>query len=235
MKIGVDIIYNKDCISGMKSIPNETVDCIVTDPPYLMRYKSGRRKNRSHKFCNEIIGDNDEDLIKNYISESYRILKPNTALYMFCNANNIEKFKIEIEKYFTVKNIIVWVKNNHTSGDLIAQYGKKYEFIIYANKGRCPICGKRISDVWEFPKVSGKNLIHQNQKPVDLIRQCIEKSTDEGCLVFDGFMGSGTTAIAAIDTNRHYLGYELDREYYHILQNRILDHEFGTTKMEDKI
>ena len=142
-------------------------------------------------------------------------------MYMFCNSNKVDFFKIELEKYFNIKNMVVWVKNNHTAGDLVAQFGKKYELIFLVNKGRCPIRNGRITDVWEFSKVSGNKLLHQNQKPLDLIKQCIEKHSDEGAIVFDGFMGSGTTAVACVLTGRHYIGYELDPEYYDIACKRL--------------
>nr|WP_311135321.1 site-specific DNA-methyltransferase [Lactococcus lactis] len=64
-------------------------------------------------------------------------------------------------------------------------------------------------------------MVHQNQKPTELIEQCILKHSDKGSVVFDGFMGSATTAIAAINTNRKYIGFELDKEYFEIAQNRI--------------
>lgn len=227
----LDIIYNEDCIEGMKSIPDESIDLIVTDPPYLMSYKTNRRKNKDHKFCTEINGDNDPELIRSYIKECYRILKDNTAVYMFCNMNAVEFFKKELmDAGFKIKNMIIWVKNNWSAGDLIAQYGKQYEILFYVNKGRCSIRGSRLTDVWNFPRVSGKKQLHQNQKPIELIRQCIEKSSDPDALIFDGFMGSGTTAVAAIETGRHYLGYELDPEYFEIAQDRIFDCELGFTE-----
>lgn len=68
----VDIIYNEDCIQGMKKLPDNSIDLIVTDPPYLINYKTNHRK-KEHDFCKEIIGDNDPNLIKNYIKECYRI------------------------------------------------------------------------------------------------------------------------------------------------------------------
>lgn len=224
----LDIIYNEDCIKGLESIPDESIDLIVTDPPYLMKYKTGRRKDKTHKFCSEIIGDDDSTLIMNYINECYRVLKNNSACYMFCNVNKVDFFKRELEKAgFTIKNMIIWVKNNHTAGDLVAQYGKKYEILFYVNKGRCQIRGKRLTDVWEFDKVNGKKQLHQNQKPIELIKQCIVKSSDEGAIVFDGFMGSGTTAIACLETGRHYIGYELDQEYFKTANGRILDYELS--------
>lgn len=227
----LDVIYNEDCIEGMKKIPDESIDLIVTDPPYLMKYKTNYRKDKHHKFCSEIDGDDDPELIKTYIKECYRIMKNDSACYMFCNSNKVDVFKRQLEKVgFNIKNMIVWVKNNWTAGDLKASYGKQYELILYVNKGRRFINGSRLTDVWEFPRVPGSKQLHQNQKPVELIKQCIEKSSDPGAIVFDGFMGSGTTAIACIDTDRHYIGYELDPEYYKVANNRILDYELGYTE-----
>lgn len=216
-----DYIECGDCLELMKELPDESIDLIVTDPPYLMSYKTNYRNNKNHKFCSEIAGDNDEELIINYIKECHRVMKENTAMYMFCNFNKVEFFKSNLEKYFNVKNMIVWVKNNWSAGDLKCAYGKQYEIVFLVNKGRCCIRGKRLTDVWEFPRVAGNNLFHQNQKPLNLIKQCIEKHSDEGDIVFDGFMGSGTTAVACVLTGRHYIGYELDPEYYDIACKRL--------------
>lgn len=90
-----------------------------------------------------------------------------------------------------------------------------------ANKGRKPFNGDRLTDVWSFNKISPDKLVHQNQKPVDLIKRCIIKHSNQGGLIFDGFMGSGTTAIAAMDTDRDFLGCEIDPQYFEIAQSRI--------------
>lgn len=217
----INKIYNMDCLDGMKLIHDESVDLIVTDPPYLMNYKTNRRKEKKHKFCNEIMNDGNEELIKKYIEQCFRIMKKDTAIYIFCNSNKVDFFKKEIEKKFKIKNIIIWVKNNHTAGDLKHQFSKKYEMLIMANKGNKKIIGKRITDVWEFDKVVGNKQKHQNQKPLELIEQCILKHSSENELIFDGFIGSGTTAIACINTNRNYIGFELDKEYFDIANKRI--------------
>lgn len=103
-------IYNEDCLVGMKDIPDSSIDLIVTDPPYLIDYKTGRRKDKEHRFNNVILNDDNEDLIKNYIKECYRILKDDTAMYMFCSVSKVDFFKSELEKYFIVKNMIIWQK-----------------------------------------------------------------------------------------------------------------------------
>lgn len=228
----IEELVHADCLEYMSIMNNESVDLIVTDPPYLMDYKTGRRNGKAskyssnkdsvvHKFSTTIDGDNDPDLITNYIKECHRIMKPNTAMYMFCNSNKVAFFVTELEKLFDIRNIIVWVKNNHTAGDLQYAFGKKHEFIILVNKGEAPFQGKRINDVWMFDKIVGKTQLHQNQKPTDLIKQCIEKHSVEGDVVFDGFGGSATTAIAARDLNRQYICIEKDEEYYNVAKERL--------------
>ena len=217
-------IYNEDCIEGMKNISDNSIDLIVTDPPYLVKYKTGRRKDKSHKFTKEILNDDNEQLLKDYIKECHRIMKDDTAMYMFCSSNKVDFFKQELDQYFTIKNMIIWVKNSHTAGDLQSAFGRKYEIVFLVNKGRSKFNGTRLTDVWEFKRVAGKGQLHQNQKPVEMIEQCIEKHSNENDVVFDGFMGSGTTAIACINTNRNYIGFELDEEYYEISIKRINNH-----------
>ena len=206
----------------MSKLKDNSIDLIVTDPPYLMDYKTNRRNNKEHRFCKPIIGDNDEGLITRFIKESYRVLKDDSAMYVFCNSNRIDFFKKEIESAgFKIKNIIVWVKNNWTAGDLKASFGKQYEFIILANKGRAFFNGKRLSDVWEFDRVVGKKQLHQNQKPLELIERMILKHSKPGGLVLDPFMGSGTTGVACIKHGRKFIGYELDKRYFEIAEKRI--------------
>ena len=215
-------LYCDDCLNIMKQIENEYVDLIVTDPPYLIKYKTNRRKNKDHDFCSEILNDDNEQLIIDYIRECYRILKNNTAMYMFCNCDKVDFFKQELENAgFKIKNMIIWVKNNWTAGDLKAQFGKQYEIIFLVNKGRKCFNGKRITDVWMFDRISGKKQLHQNQKPVDLLKQCILKHSDENDIIFDGFMGSGSTGVACIETGRKFIGVELDKKYFEIAKERI--------------
>src|SRR5699024_8861791 len=217
----INKIYNMDCIEGMKDIDDNSIDLIVTDPPYLIDYKTNYRKDKNHRFNNVILNDNNENIIKDYIKECHRVMKKDTAMYMFCSFDKVEVFKTELQKYFTIKNMIIWVKNNHTAGDLEAQFCKQYEIIFLVNKGRRKIEEKRITDIWHFDRVSSHKLLHQNEKPVSLISQCIRQHSKKDDLVFDGFMGSGTTAVAAHRTGRKFIGYELDDYYYKVASKRI--------------
>ena len=143
-------------------------------------------------------------------------------MYMFCSCDKVDFFKRQLEEAnFKIKNMIIWVKNNWTAGDLKAQFGKQYEIIFLVNKGRKCFNGKRITDVWNFNRVVGKQQFHQNQKPIDLLEQCIKKHSNEGDVVFDGFMGSGSTGVACVNTNRNFIGIELDKSYFEIAKKRI--------------
>jgi len=223
-------LYQGDCLELMKDLPDGSIDLVLADPPYLINYKTKHRKDKTHRFCNPIINDNNDQLIIDFIYESYRVLKDNTAFYCFCSPDTVEFFKYSIQQAgFKIKNIIVWVKNNWTAGDLKAQYGKQYELIIYANKGRRELNGKRISDVWYFDRVAGKKQLHQNQKPLELIQQIIEKSSKENDLVLDPFMGSGTTGVACVNTGRNFIGIEKDETYFNIAKKRIEEAEKVST------
>lgn len=216
-------LWHGDCLELMTNIPDGSVDLVPTDPPYLCNYSRHDSKSR---FSNKITNDEDncanENMIEKYLRECYRIMKDNTAIYCFCNYKKIDFFKQQIEKAgFHLKNIIIWDKQKNGMGDLSTTFGYSYEFIIFASKGQPKIRGKRISDVWQFPRVKPKEQTHQNQKPVDLLKQAVEKSSDEGAVVFDGFMGSGSTGVACVNTNRRFIGIELGEGYFNIAKKRI--------------
>ena len=219
-------LYNGDCLEVMKDIKDKSIDLIVTDPPYLIDYQSNYRKNKYKKIKNDIKA---EELISNYFKECYRVLKDNTAMYSFCSWHNIDFFKREFEKYFKLKNIIVWNKNNTSMGDLKGSYAPKYEFILFGHKGRKLINGFRYPDVLEAKRTGNK--LHPTQKPIDLLEIFIKASSDIGDIVFDGFMGSNSTGIASIKNNRRFIGIELDINYYNIAKQRIDEYVKSSTRM----
>ena len=213
-------LFHADCLDIMKNITDESVDLIVTDPPYLMDYKSNRRvkMDKFDKIKNDI---NSYDLISSYFSECYRIMKNNTAIYCFCSWHNVDFFKQEFEKHFKLKNIIVWNKNNHGTGDLKGSYAPKYEFILFGHKGRTLLREKRIPDVIDCAKIPSKFLVHPTEKPIELLSIFINQSSDENDIVFDGFMGCASTAIASLNNKRKFIGVELDDKYFEIAKKRI--------------
>lgn len=199
---------------------NESMDLIVTDPPYLINYRS--KWNLNSNSSKPILGDDDYNLIERAISEMYRVLKHNAAAYIFCSPKKVEHFIRYCQNAgFTIKNSIVWVKNNWTSGDLKAQYGQQYEIILLLNKGRKCFNGKRLTDVWYFNRVPFQHQYHPNEKPVKLLEQCIIKHSGKGDIVLDPFMGSGSVGVSCLDTGRNFIGIEKDMNYYLIARKRI--------------
>ena len=213
-------LYQGDCLEIMGGIKDKSVDLIVTDPPYLMDYQSNRRKkeDRFDKIKND---KGNYMLIQDYLEECHRIMKDNTAIYCFCSWHNIDFFKNEFEKHFKLKNILVWNKNNHGTGDLKGSYAPKHEFILFGHKGRTLLREKRIADVIDCPKISSNKLTHPTEKPQDLLEIFIKQSSDVGSIIFDGFMGTGSCGIVAKKLNRNFIGIELDEKYFNIAKNRL--------------
>ena len=204
-----------DCLELMKDIPDGSVDLVLTDPPYGMAFKSNYRKEK----YNEIQNDKSLEWLERYISECYRVLKNNSAIYCFCSWHNVDVFKQAIEKKFKVKNILIWEKNNTSMGDLKGSYAPKYEMIIFAHKGRKLLNGFRYADIIKANRTGNK--LHPTEKPVDLLELFIKNSSDENAVVFDGFMGSGSCGVACVNTNRNFIGIELDENYFKIAKERI--------------
>lgn len=208
-------IKQGDCLELMKDIPDKSIDMILTDPPYGMNFQSHRRKNIYEKIKN----DENLEFLDNFFKECNRVLKKDSALYVFCSWHNVDEFKKQFEKYFKLKNILVWVKNNHGSGDLQASYAPKYEFILYGNKGRRKFENGRKEDVLFYNKT--KNELHPTQKPVDLLEFLINNSSIENDNILDPFMRSGSTGVACQNTNRDFIGFELDEHYFQIAKERL--------------
>ena len=208
-------LYNGDCLELMKNIPDGSVDLVLTAPPYGMDFQSHFRKEMYSKIGNDKV----LDWLEKYVDECFRILKDNTAVYFFCSWHNVDIFKQTIEKKFKIKNILIWEKNNTSMGDLKGSYAPKYEMIIFAHKGRKLLNGFRYADVIKANRTGNK--LHPTEKPVDLLELFIKNSSDENETVFDGFMGSGSCGVACINTNRNFIGIELDKGYFDIAEKRI--------------
>ena len=221
-------IIQGDCLIEMQKLIDKgvKVDLIVTDPPYLMNYY--RHTNNSN--IKPILNDNNFELIQDIMPLLYELLRDGGAMYMFCNSNHIDYFKQQISQHFNYRNILIWLKNGMGMGDLKTTYGKRTEFIIYASKGRHELNGRRDNDVLEYKKVPVKKSVHQNQKPLALLEFLINKSSQPNDTVLDCFMGSGTTGVACLQTNRNFIGIELDENYYKIAQERI-----NETKKQTKL
>lgn len=212
---GYGILVNGDCLEIMGDMKNNSVDCIITDPPYGISFVSGHRKEKYKKIYN----DDNFLFIDRFLEQCKLKLKNNAHIYVFSGWQNIEVFKNKFDSFFETKNIIIWIKNNTGMGDLKSQYAPKYEMCMFGSKGKRELNGKRKPDIIHCSRTN--NILHPTQKPVELIREFIRNSTNEGEIVFDCFSGSGTTAVASIYENRKFICIEKDREYFYKSAERI--------------
>lgn len=214
--INIYQIFNSDCLKVMKNIPDNSVDLIVTDPPY--RCISGGKphlKNQPSgmlsKNDGKIFTFNEIEPIE-YFPEFYRILKGNTHFYIMTNTINIQTFLEAAAKVgFKLHNILIWKKNNATPN---RWYMKNCEYILFFRKGKAKaINNPGTKQVMEVDNIIG-NKTHPTEKPIQLMQILIENSSKEGDTILDPFMGSGATGIACTNTNRDFIGIEIDEEYY---------------------
>lgn len=227
--IELNKIYNEDCLEGMKRIPDKSVDLVVTDPPYQIdKTKAGGNS----ELAKSIQGMNDEitklEITNGFdtliLDEFMRVMKkPN--IYIWCNHKQIPMYI----DYFVNQNgcsfdIIIWNKTNPAP-----LFNNKYmtdkEYCLYFRKGGyCqPVDYDRAKTVYFQPmNVKDKKLYkHPTIKPMNIISNLILNSSKPKDVVLDAFLGSGTTAIASINTKRNFIGFELNKEYFEIAQNRI--------------
>lgn len=214
-------LFNKDCFLAIREIPDNSVDLIVTDPPYGINFTKGYKSGST-----ELVHGDDGFSVMVFVDELMRefkrILKPNAAIYIFTRFDVMPYWWLKIKNHFDAKNQIIWFKGGGGMGDLKGNFSFNYESIMFATNGKHQIRGKRDGSVWQIGKC--KQEYHETQKPVELIEKILLHSSDEGMVVFDPFMGSGTTGIACKNMNRSFIGIEMIETNFLIAKNRIESH-----------
>ena len=224
-------LINGNAIDFMKTLEDESVDLIVTDPPYKVTARgnagnSGGMMQSKLSMQGKIFKHNDIKPIE-YIPEFYRLLKDGSHCYIMTNHVNLqEMLNTATECGFRFIKSLIWNKGNKIMGQF---YMSQFEYILFFRKGK----GKKINkcgtaDILSVPNKKtkgedGKN-IHDTEKPVELMKILIENSSQEGELVLDPFLGVGATAMACKELNRDYIGIELDEKYYNIACKRVNDY-----------
>ena len=222
--IELNKIYNEDCLEGMKRIPDKSVDMILTDIPYGEVSDKGSERS---KYCGQLrtldkgVADEMNFEISEFLEGLTRI--SNGGIYIFCGIGQVS----EIYTYFKDKKDFMvrqcaWYKSNPSPMNGQHMWLSSMENCIFAKRRKTKFNAKTSSSVWKFPV--GRSKIHPTEKPVNLFTYLIESSSDEGDVVFDPCMGSGTTAIACTNTNRNYIGFELDETYFNLANERIANH-----------
>jgi DNA modification methylase len=214
---GAVTIYHGDCRDILPAIGSESVDLIVTDPPYGIEFRSNFRV-ATPRFS-PIAGDVGVDV--SWLSDAVRVLRDTSAAYIATRWDVFPIWAEAVAMQMDLKNCIVWAKPGGGMGDLEGDYCPEHEFLVYAVKGRHILRGGRIGNVWRVAKDPPASYEHPTQKPVGLLHRAIEKSSDAGALVLDPFMGSGSTLRAAKNLGRRAIGIELEERYCEVAVRRL--------------
>lgn len=225
-------IYKMDCIEGMESL--QKVDCIVTSPPYNMggdfhtfvdgkRVTYGAYKEYADKMPEEVY----QGWQINVLNACYDVLKEDG--FMFYNHKNrivngsiISPFEWISKSKFNISQVIVMNLKSTANVDKRRFFPVHELIFVLTKKPSVKLNNHQcLTDVWEAKKVPRRVSGHPATFHIDVPKRCIEASTKEGDLILDPFMGSGTTALAAVELGRKYIGFEITEEYIDIAKNRL--------------
>jgi len=198
----INTIVLGDCVEIMRQMPANSVDLILTDPPYLVNYR-----DRDGRF---IQNDVTADWLKPAMAEAYRVLKQDRVAIMFYGWTRVDAFfEAWRSAGFQPVGHLVFFKT-YSSKSRFFSYQHEQAYLLA--KGRPPLPKQPLADVMEMP-YSG-NKLHPTQKPVAALAPLIRSFSLPGELVLDPFAGSGSSCAAALLTGRKYLGMELDTEHH---------------------
>lgn len=233
-------LLNGDSFQLLKQIEEKSIDMIFADPPYFLSSGGISCKNGKQVNVNKGEWDKKENyddiqkFTKEWIEESYRILKKKCSIWISGTYHNIFDVKKALDEVgFKIINIIIWKKTDPPPLIYKNKCRFSYEFIIWADKGNGHIYNydemfkinkKELEDVWILPAVSmneKKYGHHPTQKPECLLERIIKASTIENQLILDPFMGSGTTGVICKKLNRKFIGIEIDTNYFNICKKRL--------------
>ena len=244
--IEIDQIYNEDCLEGMKRIPDKSVDMILCDLPYGTTACSWDTIIPFEPLWEQyerVIKDNGAIVLFGQEPFSSNLRSSNFKLYRYdwiwekdnhTNFLNIKKQPAKRHELISVfykkqptYNPQMWEgKENHSVGNQIGKMvEREYLGGKFALKETQKSNLKYPISILRFKGEGRGKAVHPTQKPVALFEYLIKTYTNKGETVLDNCMGSGTTAIACLNTDRQYIGFELDEDYYNIAQDRIKNHE----------
>ena len=208
-----DYIERGDCLKLMKFLPDNSVNLTLTDIPYDGVNRASKGLRVLDKGKADIITFN----LNEFLEEVYRVTKG--TIIIFCGQNQLS----EIFDYFKVKDgtvrQLIWKKTNPSPMNGQHIYLSGIENAIWFKKRGSVFNAHCKNTVFEYP--CGRSKVHPTEKNHDLLKELILDNSNENDIVFDPCLGSGTTAICSVELNRHYIGFELDPQYYDIACKRI--------------
>ncbi len=235
-----------DCIDGMQSIPANTIDLIVTDPPFAIEFKAtkqnyNRTASRVMQGYNEIKQKDYYNFTVRWMEQAFRIIKESGSMYVFSGWNNLKDILNALDDVgFTTINHIIWkyqfgvvtskkFVTSHYHCIYVCKNPKKRRFYPYSRftknqktpEGRS-LHYKDKEDVWDIKREYWTGDKKTPTKlPAELVRKILEYSSKEGDVVFDPFLGSGQVAMISKMMGRNYLGFEIVKKYHDFARKRL--------------
>jgi len=242
----VNKIYNKDCIVGMKAVPDETIDLVVTDPPFAINFKAkkanyNRIASRVLSGYNEISPEDYYEFTNNWMNQVKRILKKSGSMYVFSGWNNLKDILNALDyNGFTTINHIIWkyqfgvvtakkFVTSHYHCLFVCKNDKTRKFFPYSRfkKNAKTHEGKSLhyqdkEDVWIIKREywTGDNKT-PTKLPAEIIKKILQYTSEKNDLILDPFLGSGQVAVISKMLQRRYLGFEIVKQYYDFANKRL--------------
>ena len=246
MDISFNNIYNCDCIQGMKSVPKNKIDLVITDPPFAINFrakKANYNRKQSHVLegYNEISAENYYDFTLEWMSQVHRILKESGSMYLFSGWNNLKEILMAIDDVgFHLVNHIIWkyqfgvvTKNKYVTSHYHCLYvcknEKKRKFFPFKRFSKNAksedghsLHYKDKEDVWEIKREYWTGDTKTPTKlPAEIIEKILFYSSKKNDIVFDPFLGSGQVAVVSKIHERRFCGFEVVKDYYKFAKKRL--------------
>lgn len=214
-------LFQQDALELLKSLPDESIDLIITDPPYESLEKHRKtgtttRLKHSNSSSNNWFSTIPNSLFPELLGECYRVLKKNRHFYLFTDAETMFVAKPAAEQAgFKFWKPLVWDKQAIGMG---YHYRARYEFILFFEKGK-----RKLNDL-SIPDVLSVKRIHRGyptEKPVDLLDILVKQSSEPGYVVLDPFMGSGSTGVTALRNKCDFIGGDINPESLKLTAERL--------------
>ena len=237
----IDTIHNEDCLVTMGRLADNSVDLVITSPPYNMnlRIRNGRYCSRQivKELSTKYVGFSDNLPIEDYYNFHSKVLRELLRVgdLVFYNVQIVTGSKRSVFKMIgefadSLKDIIIWDKGSgqpamqkqvlNRATELLLVFEKDYPISRqFRKRGRFE--RGTLSDIWRIPPERSVAEGHGAVFPQELVRTIIDNFSDEGDTIYDPFMGTGTTAVAAKQKGRHYIGSEINQEYIEVSKERL--------------
>lgn len=217
-------IFKADCLDFLRSLPDDSVDLIVTDPAYSgMNNKLnfgngrivGRYQNQDNEKWFQEFKDDPETFMK-FLKECYRVLRESRHIYIMFDSFSLLSLAPLMREVFEVKNIVVWDKVNIGMGHY---FRRRHELIVFASKGKRKLNSRSMPDIWAHKRIT--NSAYPTQKPVEVFDNMVRASTEEKFVVCDPFLGSGSAAVAALKNKCTFIGADISAKACSVSSKRV--------------